>query len=378
MLFENNFKTTFKKAEFENKPVFIEYYNSNCPVCNKVEHLFSSDEKLVKFYNNSFVNYRINTHNISKDDSLFIAKTNLSLMSVPYFLFFDSKENLLHISDIEVNAEFLINIGIKALNPNERSSSLENKYKKGDRSIKTLYAYSQLVQLYKNDSLTNILADNLYKSFPKNDLGNNKSYIITKNCVNSIDNGFFKFWIKDMDKLIGLEPEKHKGEEKQTLADIVHKSIISKESKSWNLEKIDSVKTYILLTQLSKNPDAFFWKQEVMLFLEQKNYDKALSIGKRILNEDKKAISVNLYTIRYFMNVLSTVNELNTIKEWVDEVALGAESITDQANIMYLNALYFKKNHQTEQAKETISKALKFYEINKMETTELNDLNKTY
>jgi len=258
--FENNLSTAFEKSKLENKPVFIEYYNSDCPVCIRVGKLFDSNEKLANFYSKSFINYRIDTEKISQSDSLFIANTKLSFTSIPYFLFFDTNKNLLHVLAINIDVDFIINVGESAMNPNVRTSGLANKYSKGDRSIKTLYAYSQLVQLYNNDSLTTVLADDLYKSFPKNDLGNKKSYTITKNCVNSIENGFFKFWIKNMDKLDGLESEKHKGEGKQILGEIVRKSIFSKERKNWNQKKITEVKKYILLTELSKNPDAFFKK----------------------------------------------------------------------------------------------------------------------
>ena len=256
--FEKNLSGAFEKAKLERKPVFIEYYNSDCPVCIKVSKLFDTNEKVADFYSKSFVNYRIDTHEMSKSDSLFIVSTKLSFTSIPYFLFFDSNENLLHVSAINVDADALISTGVKALNPTERTSGLAYKYRKGDRSIKTLYAYSQLVQLYNNDSLATVLADDLYKSFPKSDLGNKKSYTITKNCVNSIENGFFKFWIKNLDKLDEVESEKHKGEGKEMLGEIVRKSIFSKERKNWSQKKIAEVKKYILLTGLSKNPDAFF------------------------------------------------------------------------------------------------------------------------
>jgi len=378
LVFENSLKTAFEKAKIENKPVFILYYNSDCPVCIQVEKLFNNNDNLIEFYNKSFVSYRIDIHNTGKTDSLFMVNTRLTLTSIPYFLFFDSNQNMLHVSAIEVDVDFLINVGRKALDPNERTAGLENKYNKGDRSIKTLYAYSQLVQLYNNDSLTTILANDLYKSFPKSDLGNRKSYVITKNSVNNIENGFFKFWIKNTDKLVGFEPEKHKGEEKQSLADIVQKSVFSKESENWNLEKIAEVKTYVLLTGLSKNPDAFFWEKETKLLIEQKKYEKALSIGEKMLSEDKTAIQSNLYTIRHFMNLLNTANELSTVKKWLDEIPVVTEDINDRADCMYLNALYLMKIHQTEQAQKVISTALKFYEKNKLDTTTLNELNKSY
>ena len=218
--FENSIKAAFEKATLENKAVFVEFYNSECIVCLKLEPSFS-DARMGEFYNAHFVNYKLDTRQMKPEDSFFIAKSGLQLTSVPYFLFFDVNKNLLHYSDPKPDVSALIETGNTALNPDERTGGLEKKYKNGDRSIKTLYAYSLLVQLYNNDSLTTILADDLFTSFPKNDLDSKKSYIITKNCVNSIENGFFKYWIQHMDKWVALESEKHKGQEKQRLADIV-------------------------------------------------------------------------------------------------------------------------------------------------------------
>lgn len=256
--FENSLQSAFERAKAENKPLFVEYYESDCPICMRVNKLFETDEQLIGFYQNSFVNYRIDTHHFISSDSLFIAKTKLKFYSVPYFLFFDTNQQLLHVSAIKLDTKTLIGIGVKALNPNERSSALAGRYAKGDRTIKTLYAYSQLTQLYENDSLGTVLATELYSSFDKGKLDSQESYILTKNCVNSIENGFFKYWINNPDKMAAYEPENHKGEAKQILAEIVRKSIYSKERKSWNKKKIETVKRYILLTELSKNPDAFF------------------------------------------------------------------------------------------------------------------------
>lgn len=258
LTFESSLQSAFEKAKSENKPLFIEYYESDCPICMKVNKLFETDEELIEFYGKSFINYRIDTQHLITSDSLFIANTKLKFYSVPYFLFFDANQQLLHVSAIKLESKTLIGIGVKALNPTERSSALASKYKKGDRTIKTLYAYSLLSQLYENDSLTTELASELYSSFDKSKIDSQESYILTKNCVNSIENGFFKYWIKNLDKMAIYESEHHKGEAKQVLAEIVRKSIYSKERKNWNKKRIEEIKSYILLTELSKNPDAFF------------------------------------------------------------------------------------------------------------------------
>jgi thiol-disulfide isomerase/thioredoxin len=371
--FEKSIRASFEKAKLDNKPVFIEFYNSECIVCLTLEPVFS-DAKMGEYYNAQFVNYKLDTKNMKTEDSLFMVKSGLVLTSVPYFLFFDKNEKFLHYSDTKPDVNFLIGTGIKALNPDERAAGLENKYKSGDRTIKTLFAYSLLVQLYNNDSLAAVLADDLFIAFPKKDLGNQKSYIITKNCVNSIENGFFKYWIQNMDRLAGLETEKHKGQEKQRLAEIVRKSIYSKASGNWDLDKIAAVKKYILLTGLSKDPEAFIWEKETTLLVQQKRYHEALSIGKKMLDEEKQGIKASLGVILHFFTILSTTNELNTVKNWLEKIASRKEDVNDEADIMYLNALYYTKTNQAEKAGKTIAAALTFYKKNKLDTKLLTDL----
>ena len=374
--FENSLNEAFEKAVLENKPVFIEYYNSECPVCKKLQPIFN-DQKLGEFYNSHFVNYRLNTKDMKTEDSLFMASSKLKMPGYPYFLFFDANKNFLHHSDTKPEVDYLIEIGEKALNPDERDACLEKKYKNGDRSIKTLFAYSMLIQLYKNDSLTTILADDLFKSFPKNELGSKKSYIITKNCVKSIDNGFFKYWIRNLDKLQESDYEKHKGDIKQRFADIVFNSIYSKERDNWSLEKIAEVKKDILITELSANPGAYFWEQETKLLVEKKRYDDAFMIGRHMLDEEKTGISASVDIIHHFIDILTTTNELNTVKKWIDEITSRTQNKSDEADIMYLNALYYIKTNQTKLARNTIDSALVFYKKNSIDTKLLTGLMNT-
>jgi thiol-disulfide isomerase/thioredoxin len=305
--FEKSLQEAFKKAGLEKKPVFIEYYNSLCTVCNRLEPLFS-DTKLGEFYNTNFVNYKLNTEEMKAEDSIFMVQTKLKFTGVPEFIFFDASGNFLHYSDTKPDVDFLIEAGTKALSPDERANGLEQKYTNGDRSIKTLYAFSQLSQLYKNDSLAMILADELFKVFPANELGSRKSYIITKNSVKSIENGFFKYWIQHLDKLAGMETDKHKGEEKKVLAEIVRLSVYSKASEQWQLEKISQVKKYIVLTGLSNNADIFFWQQESTLLVAQKKYAQALNIGRQMIDTEKN-VQTELSIVKHFLKILNTGNE---------------------------------------------------------------------
>ena len=185
VVFESSADVAFVKAKKLNKLVFIEYYNTDCTICMSIQPLFENKE-MADFYNTNFVNYKINTKGgLKGKDSLFMAVRKLKFTGVPFFLFFDSNKNFVHYSGAKNDLEYLINIGKKALNPEERTGSLQTKYEAGDRSIKTLYAYSDLVQLYQNDALSNEISSQLFDVFPKQNLATIQSYLILKSSIYS-------------------------------------------------------------------------------------------------------------------------------------------------------------------------------------------------
>lgn len=254
--FEPALSIALKKARAQNKPLFIEYYNSECSVCQKLEPVFLNDT-LARYYNEHFVSYKLNTEKEKKEDSLFIARAGLHFEDVPNFLFFDSNGKFIHYSGTKPEIHYLINAATTALDPNERSSSLAQKYNSGDRSIKTLYAYSNLLKLYKNTALRKTIANELYAVYPKEELGTQKSYIITKNCVDDIDNGFFKYWIVHIEEMKQYEKNSKTLHVTNVLADILQKAINENRNK-WDAATIRQVKVWIVETELGKDPDAFF------------------------------------------------------------------------------------------------------------------------
>ena len=371
--FEPSLTIAFEKAMQQNKIVFVEYYNAECPVCKKLEPVFA-DIELSKFYNDNFISYKLNTENIKKEDSLFIQKAGLSFESVPYFLFFDNSRHFVHYSGTRQDIPYLINAGKTALDPNERTASLADKYTSGDKSIKTLYAYSNLLQLYKNDSVRQIIADELFKVYPQQDLGKEKSYIITKNCVTHIENGFFTYWIAHTDEIKTFEKNTKSGHETNVLGDILQRSINSDERKSWDLAKIRAVKEMILKTETSKYPDAFFWEQESTLLVKENHSDEAMELFKRQIANDSDVISPSVYTIDHFLNLFTDRLNLDKIKIVIDRLSAQKANKTEKADLMYSAILYYKRISDKKTAKKLGTGALSFYKANKIDTNKLNRL----
>jgi uncharacterized protein YyaL (SSP411 family) len=59
IIWEANIEAAFQKAKASNKPVFVECYHPNCPICMSLEPTFKAKE-LGDFYNKNFVNYKLN------------------------------------------------------------------------------------------------------------------------------------------------------------------------------------------------------------------------------------------------------------------------------------------------------------------------------
>ena len=368
--FEASLKGAFNKATQEKKLVFVEYYNAECTVCKKLEPVFI-DSTLAKFYNEHFANYKLNTENIKKEDSLFIANAGLRLESVPWFLFFDTDGRLVHYSGTKNDIAFLVDAGRTALQPANRSADLVNKYNSGDRSIKTLYAYSNLLALYKNDSLRAIIADDLFLAFPKQDLGNDKSYLITKNSVTSIENGFFQYWIAHIKEIREREKNNRSAHEINVLGNILQRSINSNERKSWGLGKIRLVKKMILDTELSADPDAFFWEQESTLLVKENLTDQAMALFNRRIASDSDVISSSLYTIDHFLNLFTDKGSLTKIKSVITRLSAHKADVADKAGLMYSNILFYVRMKDKKMARSLAHDAINFYKTNKIDDSKL-------
>ena len=370
---EPSLAAAFDKAAKENKMVFVEYFSSTCPHCKKVEPHFSNDT-LAQFYNENFINYKLDNEKIKKEDSLFILERNLTFESVPFFLFFDKNKNFLHFSGAKAETPYLINIGKTALNPNERTASLKGKYEAGDRTIKTLYAYSTLVQLYKDEKLINTIADQLYEVYPKNTLGTSKSFIIMKNAVKSIENGFFKYWVNHIPEMKGFETGANAGKEINVLEKILRTSLLGNESKTWGLAKINEVKQMILTTKLSEDPNEFTWERESTLLVKENKVNEAFVIFNQMMKKQSDNVSYSAYIIDHFITILNDKPKIASLKTWID--ALGKKKLEndEKGYLMYTNILFYKKMQDAKMVKELSAKALNFYKANDLSTTKLDSL----
>lgn len=259
VVFEPTLSDAFKKANEQNKPVFIEYYNSECSVCKRLGDLLKNDSLVYTYYNKKFINYAMNTNDsLSVEDNRFLANANLHFESVPVLLYFDKNKNFLHHTGVNVDAASIVNEGKKATLSDYNSSGLKAKYDAGDRSVRTLYAYADFLIVTKNEKLLNKVAQELFNSFKEEELITKKSYIVLKQVVHTTENGFFQFWMEHLDDLKGFESGHKEGMEKEVLNKIVLKELSDPLIKKWDDKKKETFKKYILDLKITNNPNIYF------------------------------------------------------------------------------------------------------------------------
>ena len=259
VVFEPSLSEAFKKAKEQNKPVFIEYYNSECSVCKRLGDLLKNDSDVYEYYNKKFINYAMNTNDsLLVENKIFIANANLHFESVPLLLFFDKNKNFLHHTGVNTDAASIVNEGKKATLSDYNSSGLKAKYDAGDRSVRTLYAYADFLIVTKNEKSLNKVTQELFESFKKEELPTKKSYIVLKQVVQTTENGFFQFWMKHLDDLKGFESGYKEGTEKEVLTQIVLKELSDPLIKKWDDKKKETFKKYILDLKITDNPNVYF------------------------------------------------------------------------------------------------------------------------
>ncbi len=278
---------------------------------------------------------------------------------MPVFFFFDGNKKLVHFAVPPPEVKAIVDIGHTALDSNMRVENVERKYKSGNRSINTLVAYSAYLQLLKKDSMVGLIADEIFLQFPKNQLNTKKSYLTMRSNVNSIENGFYKYWLEHRDSMVNFEEGKYQGREKEALKNIMTKSLSSKEAKNWDLKKLREVKSQMVAIDYSPNPDMFLWETEVKLLLEESKVDEAISICEKLLTREKSSIKGDVYILETLLDFPKNEKLYWQISKWIDdELAKPECKAPEMCNLNYLKSKCLYDLNEKTDAKFFIERAV--------------------
>lgn len=381
-------------AKKENKPIFLDAYATWCAPCKVMEEKVFKIDSVGHFYNEKFINVRLQMDKTNKDieavkklyndaDSL---QKIYNISALPAFLYFSSEGKLLHHTKGFMNPNSFLSEGKFALNSESELSSLITRWRNNKLTSLEKIKLHQLAPIRSNK----VLADSILKDIVE--------YYNTSPDEKVFDTHFLTFAKRNLNqfsskhkifKLAYNRPENftpyNSLSKDRTLAEDITFNILTNEIIAPEITKAKSLLREPDWNHLSKTILGNFPEidQQKLLLREQKEYYKSiknwdkyvevnnLELAKRpVLLGDIRGM---IYRLNYpAVLVFEYSNNPRLLKEalkWSAESLKLSTTESDIANHMdtYANILYKlgRKKEAIEQQRRALDLAVKFGDSSK-------------
>lgn len=335
-------EAAFQQAKAEGKLVFVECYLPTCPVCISMEPFFKEPEVAVK-YNTNFVNFKLDCS--QKDLVKFLDEKKIYLPSFPTFLFFDADGNLVHKDEVETSVESFNKVADKALNADERASSFAKRFENGERGVPFLIDYAAYARVVRDTAVNLAVAEALYDVYPKNNMGTEESWKITKKAVTDLDNGFAKYWFSNSAKAAEIEKnEGHAGSEQNILGGIIQASLYSPRGKTYSSSKLQTVKKYMGLVGAAQYADGVTWEYEVNALIREGKAPQTINVGNKMATIYASNGSALTYIVKVFNDAYPDKKYVDAAKMWLNQAKTKISDPKDLAEYHYEAARLHQRN----------------------------------
>lgn len=147
--FQGSFADAVQKAQKENKLIFMDAFAEWCGPCKRMAATTFKDEKVGKFFNDNFVNLKID---MEKGEGPGLQK-KFGVTAYPTLLFINGKGELSHKGMGAMGNEQLIALGKAALNKIDDSKDYEKAYSEGKRDPELVLNYVRALNRANKPSL---------------------------------------------------------------------------------------------------------------------------------------------------------------------------------------------------------------------------------
>lgn len=370
---EPDIETAFKKAKAANKLVYVECYLPTCPICMSFEPILKS-AKVGEFFNNNFINYKLNGE--KAEQVKFLNSKNINLPNFPLFLFFDPEENLVHQSEAgEPKEDGVISIGKIALDPEKRASSYKKRYDAGERDLNFLISYAYYSRVVRDTATNLAVAKTVFDVFPKEDLNSPISWAVTKKVVEDIDNGFALYWFDHLQEAKNFEAAGgHAGGEQNIFGVIIQSSLYSQRGQAYSSAKINKIKEYMNKVGFGQYAEGATWQFEAKALVREGQTGKAMVV----VDNFAKKLATNGAAQTF---IASYVLDITTDKTYVPQaekyLAVARPLLKDNAQLTeyyYQSARVKQRKGDIVTAKKDLLEAKKYATLGKIDLKKINDL----
>lgn len=132
------YNQVLKQSEEQGKLIFLYFYTDKCSACTKISQNTFSNESVISYFNNNFINHKINCS--PKSSGIEIAK-KYEVNAFPSLVFINYKEEMVDFIVGAVSSEKLLSIAKGTKVTGQNLSFLKNEFEKGNRNEKLVNDY---------------------------------------------------------------------------------------------------------------------------------------------------------------------------------------------------------------------------------------------
>jgi thiol-disulfide isomerase/thioredoxin len=347
---ETNITEALAKAKANNELLFVECFSPTCSHCQAIEPFFKMPE-VAKKYNSTFVNYKLNL--LEDDQVKFLNDKNINLPSWPRFLFFDGDGNLVHQSSVEPEVKSLMSIAEDAIDPKKQTINYKKRFIEGDRAVEFLSKYAAHAQVIQDTEKQSEVGNALFEVYPKDKLGSEESWSLTKLCITDVDNGFFNYWLNHQEDAQANEAqEEHPESADKYLGGILQKTILSDRVKTYSVDKLQQLRGIFGKLGLSEYADNYLWEIETKALIKENKLPQALALGNKMIKAFDGNSSAQVYITRVFNDNFPDNSHLSSVKTWLKNALPGITGDNIKTEYYYELARVNQKSGDIDEAKK--------------------------
>lgn len=194
----SEWKSTLKAAEKEGKLVFVDVYTDWCGWCVKMEKEIYSQEMVFEYYNEKFINVKINAE---KGDGPSIME-GYEVGGYPAYLFVDSQGKAVRSSGGYQQAAEFKALGEGAVVMFEKLPAMQKSFKNGSMGLEELAEFANIASEVGDPGLLDRVVARYLEKVPKKEKFSATSFNVLKQGASDINGSIFTFLYKNKDKYI--------------------------------------------------------------------------------------------------------------------------------------------------------------------------------
>jgi hypothetical protein len=342
IIWEPTIDGAFQKAKAAKKNVFVECYHPNCPICMSLEPTFKTKE-LGDYYNKNFVNYKLNLSD--PKHVKFLNDKNIHLPGFPLFTYFDENRNLIHLVDEgkDAPAKAMIAKAKIAVDYAQNAAGYKKRYENGERNLDFLISYAYFSRITTDTTMAYKLGDEIFNVYPKDQLSEMMSWVITQKVIMDVDNGFAQYWFNHLDVAKKYAGNEHPDAEKSAMGSIIQYSLYSKHGMVYSSAQVAKIKEYMGKVGAAQHADGFTWQHEARAYLREGKTEKALGIIDKIAKQNVASGMSLVYLVSICNDFANDEKYLSAAKGWLATAKPLLKESKDLAEMNYQTARMYQK-----------------------------------